>query len=225
MNEAFCRDCVEAMKEYPDKYFDLVVADPPYGINMASHNRTKDGYATAYGNNRNNYAHLKYYPVFNDEKEPGADTFSEIMRVGKKVIIWGGNYFLDHLGRATCMIVWDKKRRGMDQADCEIAWTNIKEQSRVFEYIWNGMHQQNMANKEQRIHVTQKPVDLYRWIFARYAQKGEKVLDPFLGSGSSRIAALDAGLDFVGFEIDKRIFALEEERYSAYEAQLNLFRQ
>ena len=126
---------------------------------------------------------------------------------------------LDYLGAASCMIVWDKKRRGMDQADCEIAWTNLNGQSRIFDYLWNGMLQENMKKKEQRIHPTQKPVALYAWIFRNYAKPGMKILDTHLGSGSSRIAAWDAGLDFVGTEIDETYFNLQEERFKKHISQ------
>lgn len=162
--------------------------------------------------------------MFDDSSAPNKQVFRELERVSKKLIIWGGNYFLDHLGAASCMIVWDKKRRGLDQADCEIAWTNLKGQSRVFEYRWNGMLQENMKEKEIRIHGTQKPVDLYRYLYNLAGmKKGEKVFDPYLGSGSSRIAAYDLGLDFVGCEISKVYFELEEKRFEEYTAQLSLF--
>lgn len=95
---------------------------------------------------------------------------------------------LDHLGAASCIIVWDKKRRGMDQADCEIAWTNLPGQSRIFEYKWNGMLQENMKAKEKRIHPTQKPVMLYSWLLGRFAKPGDKILDTHVGSASSLIA-------------------------------------
>ena len=144
--------------------------------------------------------------------------------MSKKLIIWGGNFFLDYLGAASCMIVWDKKRRGMDQADCEIAWTNLKGQSRIFEYKWNGMLQEDMKNKEVRIHATQKPAALYRYCYQLADLKnGDKILDPYLGSGSSRIAAYDMGLDFWGYEIDKTYFDLQEERFAKHAAQMNLF--
>lgn len=162
--------------------------------------------------------------MFDDGSPPDADAFRELKRVSKKLIIWGGNFFLDHLGAASRMIVWDKKRRGMDQADCEIAWTNLKGQSRIFEYKWNGMLQEDMKNKEVRIHATQKPVALYRYCYQLTDLKnGDKILDPYLGSGSSRIAAYDAGLDFWGYEIDKTYFDLQEERFAKHTAQMSLF--
>ena len=165
----------------------------------------------------------KFYPVFDDSSPPDAEYFRELERVSKRQIIWGGNFFLDYLNAASCMIVWDKGRRGMNQADCEIAWTSLKGQSRVFTFKWNGMLQEDMKDKEQRIHATQKPVALYRWIYQHYAKPGDKILDTHLGSGSSRIAAYDAGLDFVGYEIDETYFRLQEERFAAHAAQMNLF--
>ena len=165
----------------------------------------------------------KFYPVFDDSSPPDADYFRELARVARRRIIWGGNFFLDHLGAASCLIVWDKGRRGLDQADCEIAWTDLPGQSRIFDFKWNGMLQGDMKRKEVRIHATQKPVALYRWLFARYAKPGFKILDTHLGSGSSRIAAYDAGLDFWGYEISEAYFKLEEERFADHSAQLSLF--
>ena len=130
---------------------------------------------------------------------------------------------MDHLGPASCMIVWDKKRRGLDQADCEIAWTNLKGQSRIFEYRWNGMLQGDMKNKEKRIHACQKPVPLYLWLIQQFAEPGDTIFDPYLGSGSSRIAAYDTEHPFVGCEISKVYFDLQEQRFEDYSAQTNLF--
>lgn len=122
------------------------------------------------------------------------------------------------------MIVWDKKRRGLDQADCEIAWTNLPGQNRIFEWKWNGMLQQDMKNKERRIHPTQKPVALYKFCYELAGcTAGSKVLDPYLGSGSSRIAAYDMSLDFTGYEISDVYFKLQEERFQEHTSQMNLF--
>lgn len=165
----------------------------------------------------------KFYPAFDDSSPPNEEYFRELERVSKHRIIWGGNYFLDYLGSASCMIVWDKGRRGLDQADCELAWTDMKGQSRVFNFKWNGMLQEDMKHKEKRIHATQKPVALYTWLFKRYAKRGDRILDTHLGSGSSRIAAYDLGLDFVGCEIDPTYFKLQEERFNEYAAQQSLF--
>ena len=114
----------------------------------------------------------KIYKAFDDSHAPDAAYFKELKRVAKKMIIWGGNYFLDNLGKTECLIVWDKKRRGINFADCEIAWTNIKEPCRIFEWAWNGMIQEDMKNKEYRIHPTQKPVALYKWLLEHYMIEG-----------------------------------------------------
>ena len=225
-------DCMEYMKTLPDNAFDLAVVDPPYGINVASHanGQVVGGGARPFGGNKNlvwakpkSYGSSKPYHTFADDRPPDEGYFKELARVSKRRIIWGGNFMLDYLGAASCMIVWDKKRRGMDQADCEIAWTNLNGQSRIFDYLWNGMLQENMKKKEQRIHPTQKPVALYAWIFRNYAKPGMKILDTHLGSGSSRIAAWDAGLDFVGTEIDETYFNLQEERFKKHIAQGTIF--
>lgn len=166
----------------------------------------------------------KFYPAFDDSSPPNEEYFRELERIAKNRIIWGGNFLLDYLGKTSCLIVWDKGRRGLDQADCEIAWTDFKkEQSRIFNYKWNGMLQEDMAHKEIRIHATQKPVALYTWILNRYAKEGYKIFDSHLGSGSSRIAAYDKGLDFVGCEIDKTYFDLQEKRFAEHTAQISLF--
>ena len=249
-SNVFCMDCMEALKDFPDKFFDLAVVDPPYGINITG--RHKNG-ALVGGGARPDAAHRakmhgggerryggklchgkkgetlvgwesKLYHTFEDSKPPDETYFKELERVSRRRIIWGGNFFAG-LGPASCMIVWDKKRRGMDQADCEIAWTDLPGQSRIFEFRWNGFLQGDMANKEERIHPTQKPVALYRWIFEKYAKPGFKILDTHLGSGSSRIAAWDAGLDFWGYEIDKVFFDEAQARFQKHAAQENLFLQ
>ena len=119
--------------------------------------------------------------------------------------------------------MWDKLNGENNFADCELAWTSFGRAVRLFRFRWAGMLQGNMRAKEVRIHPTQKPVALYAWIFSRYAKPGDRILDTHLGSGSSRIAAWDAGLDFVGCEIDRDYFDAQERRFQAHAAQLNLF--
>ena len=253
MTQAFNRDCMEAMREFPDKFFDLAVVDPPYGISVTSRHVVRDtdscsqsghverererrtvlvgGAARPFGGKKgvmlsvgkSKPCESSFYHAFDDSSPPDAEYFRELTRVSKSMVIWGGNFFLDHLGPASCMIVWDKKRRGMDQADCEIAWTNLSGQNRIIDFRWNGMLQGDMKNKENRIHPTQKPVRLYEWIYDHYAKEGDKILDTHLGSGSSRIAAHNRGLDFWGYEIDKVYFDLQEKRFEDYTAQGNLF--
>lgn len=165
----------------------------------------------------------KFYHAFDDTAPPDKGYFDELMRVSKRQIIWGGNFFLDYLGAASCMIVWDKKRRGLDQADCEIAWTNLPGQNRIYEFRWNGMLQGNMKEKEERIHPTQKPVSLYAWLLAQYAKAGDKILDTHVGSASSLIACHRAGLQYWGFEKDEIFWRKATERLERERAQANMF--
>lgn len=136
-------------------------------------------------------------------------------------MIWGMNFLNDFLGAASCVIVWDKKRRGMDQADCELAWTDLPGQSRIVEFRWNGMLQGDMKNKEERIHPTQKPVKLYDWILANYAKPGMRILDTHVGSASSLIVCRRAGLEYWGFEIDPHYYAMAKARLDKEAAQMN----
>ena len=165
----------------------------------------------------------KIYKAFDDSHTPDAAYFEELKRVAKKMIIWGGNYFLDNLGATECLIIWDKKRRGLNFADCEIAWTNIKQPCRIFEWKWNGMLQEDMKNKEYRIHPTQKPVALYRWLIERYMPEGGVLLDTHVGSASSLVACRECGFKYVGFEIDEDYYQLAKKRLDAAEAQGNIF--
>lgn len=212
----FNMDCLAAMRVMPDKAFDLAVVDVPYGI----------GESGSKNHTRSCLAQSKNYKPFhgNDLKPPELDYFKELFRVSKNQIVFGANHFISKLPfDSPCWLVWDKENGENDFADCELAWTSFPSAVRIFRFRWQGMLQGNMANKEQRIHPTQKPVALYSWIYSRYAKPGDKILDTHLGSGSSRIAAYDAGLDFVGYEIDKEYFDKQEERFARHTAQQNLF--
>ena len=200
-------DCMEGMKEFPDKYFDLAIVDPPYGIGIG-------------GVIGGGCADPTIYRPFDDSETPDAEYFRELERVSVHQIVWGGNYFLDHLNATKGMIVWDKGRRGLKFADCEIAWTNINEPCRIYAYLWDGMRQEDMKNKEHRIHPTQKPVALYKWLLRCYAKEGDKILDTHVGSASSLIACYDMGFDYVGFEIDKEYYKQASERLEAVKAQI-----
>ena len=140
--------------------------------------------------------------------------------MAKNQIIWGGNYYIENLKNTPCMIVWDKGRRGINFADCELAWSSFKEPSRIFEFLWNGMLQGDMKNKEDRIHPTQKPVALYKWLLSNYAHKGDKILDTHVGSASSLIACHELGFDYVGFEIDEVYYELATKRLEEAKAQI-----
>ncbi len=224
MNVAYNMDCMEGMKQYPDKFFDLAVVDPPY----FSGPEKRGFYGSAVSATG---VPRVMYPMVNSWEIPSAAYFAELERISKKYIIWGCNYFDYHF--APGRIVWDKCNGESSFSDCEIATTNCHDSVRLIRYMWNGMMQGksiseghvmqgNKSLNEKRIHPTQKPVNLYRWIFREYAKVGDKIIDTHLGSGSSRIAAFEFGLDFVGLEIEKVFFERQEERFAEYTKQMRL---
>ena len=207
-------DCMQGMKEFPDKYFDLAIVDPPYGIGEngdKNHTRCK-------------LAKAKNYKAFsgNDIEPPDKEYFDELFRVSKNQIIWGANHFISKIPYdSSCWIVWDKDNTG-DFADCELAWTSFDSAVRKFKYRWNGMLQENMKNKESRIHPTQKPVALYEWILSRYAKDGDIIIDTHVGSSSSLIACYNTNHKFVGFELDEYYYKVSKQRLDAEMAQMRL---
>lgn len=207
MNEAYNMDCLEAMRKMPDKAFDLACIDPPYGVNRFLNNQPT---------RLNKYGSMQ---TANDLK-PTKEFFQELFRVSKNQIIWGYNHLSDMLPSTKEFIFWYKHQPVDTYSDGELAWTSFYKTAKCFDYPFFGT---NGADEDGRIHPTQKPVALYTWIFAKYAKQGDKILDTHLGSGSSRIAAYDAGLDFVGYEIDKEYFDKQEARFKAHTAQLSLF--
>lgn len=214
-SEVYLMDCIAGLKHYPDKYFDLAVVDPPYGIG-------EDGKSN---HSRGKCAKPKLYtPKEWDKEPPNIEYFTELFRVSKNQIVWGANHFISRMPYdSSCWLVWDKENGENDFADCELAWTSFDKAVRRYKFRWAGMLQGNMKDKENRIHPTQKPVALYDWIFTRFAEKGYKVLDTHLGSGSSRIAADKAGLDFVGFELDEEYYNALNKRFNEYKSQLRMF--
>ena len=214
-SEVYLMDCVDGLRHYPDNYFDLSVVDPPYGIGMDStHFVTKSSNASA-----TNYGKKDW-----DKEAPSDIYFKELIRVSKNQIVWGANHFIERINKnSSCWLVWDKNNGESIHADCELAWTSFGTSVKYIKYTWHGMRQQNMKNKEQRIHPTQKPIALYDWIFANYAKEGDLILDTHVGSGSSRIAADKAGLNFVGFEIDEEYFNAANKRFDNFKSQTRLF--
>lgn len=161
---------------------------------------------------------------------PDERYFDELRRVSKQQIIWGVNYF--NYSFSPGRVVWDKCNGASSFSDCEIAYCSLHDSVRLYRYMWNGMcqgksitegyiMQGDKSKNEKRIHPTQKPVALYAWLYQQYAKPGDKILDTHLGSGSSRIAAWKLGLDFVGFEIDKYYFDLQEQRFAEEQRQLS----
>ncbi len=199
-SEVYNEDCIEVMKRYKDNYFDIAIVDPPYGIDI---------------NNSGTHFKEKYEIKNWDKETPNDEYFTELKRVSKNQIIWGGNYFLDRLGNCKCFIIWDKKiAEDMSFAMCEMAWTSFKNGAKIYN---------KTATQLNRIHPTQKPIGLYDWLIDRYTEKGQIILDTHLGSGSSRISANKAGLSFVGCEIDKEYFDKQNKRYADFISQTRLF--
>lgn len=136
----------------------------------------------------------------------------------------GGNYYASLLADSQCWVVWDKEKpEGVSYADCELAWTSFDQAARIFRFAWNGMIQGDMKNKEYKIHPTQKPVALYKWLIDRFAKPGDIILDTHVGSASSLIACYETGHKYVGFEIDETYYAMAKQRLDDAEAQVNLF--
>lgn len=201
-------DCMEYMQSVPDHYFQLAIVDTPYGIREdGKRNATRGLLAKP----------TKYKPYFGgDRKAPGIEYFRELKRISIHQIIWGANHFIENISgtkNSSCWIVWDKDNACTDFADCELAWTSFKSAVRKFKYRWNGMLQEDMRNKEKRIHPNQKPVALYRWLLQKYAKENDKIFDSHLGSGSHRIAAYQLNYDFYACEIDTYYYNLQEQRF------------
>lgn len=209
ISEVYLMDCVEGMKHYPDKYFDLAVVDPPYGIGAENHAGNAD-------NGWKQWTKKSW-----DNEIPQMIYFTELFRVSKEQIIWGGNYFASLLPNSQGWIFWDKGQRNFSLADGELCWTSFKKSIRVFEM---ARAKAKASIGYEKIHPTQKPVELYDFCF-NFAklEEGAKVLDTHLGSGSSRISANKNKLNFVGFEIDEEYFNKQNKRYADFASQTRLF--
>jgi site-specific DNA-methyltransferase (adenine-specific) len=204
---------MELMSRYPDKYFELAIVDPPYGINIGTEiNRSKFKENTS-KNSLTKFENSMKQKSW-DNAIPNENYFNELFRVSKNQIIWGGNYFLDYLDATRCFIIWDKMTYIPTMSQIELAWTSFHEHSRLIKIN---------SNQPSRFHPTQKPVKLYEWILKNYAKEGDKILDTHLGSGSSRIAADKMGFDFYACELDRDYFEAQEKRFKEYKSQLILF--
>jgi len=208
--DVFNMDCIEGMKQYPDKYFELAIVDPPYNVGASDGSFGNRGHDSKTSN-------LKHYA--NHNITPNELYFKELFRVSKNQIIWGSNYypeFLHHSGA----IIWHKKTVG-PLSDCEIAFQSFNKLVKYCFFEWFGFKKGSEIG-QTRIHPNQKPVDLYRWLLQNYAKEGDKILDTHLGSGSSRIAADMEGFDFVGYELDKDYFDASCKRFDEYKLQQKL---
>lgn len=192
-------DNMAMMSRYPDKFFDLAIVDPPYGIERFKKSSGKTRFKSS--------KLMQEYGLKWDIK-PTKHYFDELYRVSKYQIIWGANNF--NLPNSEYFIVWDKQQTVKNFSSAELAWTNIKQPALVFRYSI----QKN--NQFIKYHPTQKPIALYTWLLKNYAKPGDKILDTHLGSGSSRIAAYDLGFDFYACELDKDYFDSQEERFQTH---------
>jgi site-specific DNA-methyltransferase (adenine-specific) len=206
----FNEDCMKIMGNYPDDYFDLAIVDPPYGMD-----RKMDGTGGA-GRVMSKWKRSETWDI-----APSKEYFQELFRVSKNQIIWGANNFWENLHSTTNFIFWYKHQPADNFADGELAWTSFKKTAKCFDHACFGAHGQDPNGK---IHPTQKPIKLYNWIYANYAEEGQKIIDTHLGSGSNAISAHYSKMEeFVGCELDEDYFNASIERVHKETRQLELF--
>ena len=206
-------DCMEYMATVPDKYFDLAIVDPPYGINWTK--------TINYSEKQKIHQNKKGYKTHSvkewDSAIPTAEYWSELFSVSKNQIVWGANYMTEFLKPSRCWISWYKMQE-FSTNEFELAWTSFDETCKQF----NLSRVQAYAGSN-KIHPTEKPIKLYDWCLNKFAKEGDLILDTHLGSGSSRIAAYKGGFNFVGFEIDQEYYEKQEKRFNDFKSQLRLF--
>lgn len=220
-----CGDCMDFLPDFPDNYFDVAIVDPPYY--SGPEKREFYGRKTSpIGVQRTYNKSIKKWKV------PQKEYFDQLFRISKNQIIWGCNYF--NYNFSPGRIIWDKCNENTSYSDCEIAACSFHESVRLFRYMWNGMlqgksiehgdiMQGNKKLNEKRIHPTQKPVNLYRWICQKYLQKGMKILDTHVGSASSLIAYEEYGLEYIGYEINEDYYNDACKRLEEFRSQITLF--
>ena len=208
LNRLYNMDCMVGMKQFPDKYFDLAIVDPPYGI-------ARFGNRVELSNRICKEEKINKWDI-----KPTQEYFDELFRVSKNQIIWGANNFT--LPETEYFIVWDKWQTVDNFASAEYAWTNCKVPAKVFRY---SIHKVMQERKQDggKIHPTQKPVALYEWLLKNYAKPGDKILDTHVGSASSLIACHKMGFEYIGFEIDKDYYEAAQERIRIHMQQQTIF--
>lgn len=212
--EYFNEDCMVGMARYPDKHFDLAIVDPPYGIGASEKNSADKKQSKNSATNSIYYGNQKW-----DDNVPNKEYFEELIRVSKNQIIWGVNYYpYDFL--AGGRIYWDKRVTMPTYSNGELAYCSLINSIKSVSITWHGMLQEDMKNKEFRIHPTQKPVALYKWLLTNYAKEGDLILDTHVGSASSLIACHDLGFDAVGFELDPDYYQASLERLQKHQRQI-----
>ena len=197
MIEYFNEDCMTGMARYPDKYFDLAIVDPPYGVDIGN----------GLGSGTKNIKMHKTWQM----NAPNEEYFQELFRVSKNQIIWGGNYF--DLPNNDDWIIWDKLNPNLTFAEAELAWCSIERKIRIFKKY------SAIIDGGCKIHPTQKPIALYKWLLTNYAKQGDNILDTHVGSASSLIACHDMGFDAVGFELDPDYYAKSKQRLEDFMRQ------
>lgn len=205
-------DCLPFMRECEDKQFDLAIVDPPYGIGEGLKSRGMGTSAMAGDYTKKDW----------DKSTPEKEYFEQLERISKNRIIWGANYMTENIPPSMGWIFWDKDASG-DFSDGELAFTSFNRALKKVKITWMGMRQHDMKNKEERIHPTQKPVKLYKWLLQNYAKEGDKIFDSHLGSGSIACACHDMHFDLVGCELDKEYFEKASKRLKEHQQQLPLF--
>jgi site-specific DNA-methyltransferase (adenine-specific) len=220
--QAYLGDCMTLMASTADNYYDLAIVDPPYGINY-------DGETTVKGvaGKANTFSDIQHHRKKDwDFKRPNLSYFTELRRVSKNQIIWGGNYYADLLTAQKGWIFWDKKitnAKNTNFSDGELAWTSFNCILRRFTYDWIGFGYLNNPHGEKKIHPTQKPVALYRWLLKNYAKAGQRILDTHGGSFSSAVACHTEGYEMDIVEIDKEYFDAGIKRFKDATCQLKMF--
>jgi len=201
--EIYCGDCREILPTLGK--VDAVVTDPPYGIGADKNLRANKQHGSA-------AAPSKDYGVGNwDAKPIDAELLSLVVNSAKNSILWGGNYF--DVSPLSCWLVWDKENGSNGYADCELAWTNLPQAVRRIKWRWAGMLQQNMAEKEDRVHPTQKPLEVMKWCIQQ-VDEAQTILDPFMGSGTTGVACVKLGRKFIGIEIEPKYYDISRKRIS-----------
>ena len=207
-------DCMEVMKKFKDKEFDLAIVDPPYGINIDGGHIGGSVLAKTTAYTKKDW----------DKEAPNEEYFKQLFRLSKNQIVFGANHFISRIPYdSSAWIVWNKLNGDNNFADCELAWTSFKTAVRKFDFRWAGMLQQNMKDKEKRIHPTQKPVALYKWLLKNYAKEGDTILDTHFGSLSIGIACHDLGFELTAIELDKDYYEAGKKRLIEHQMQLTIF--
>lgn len=211
-------DCMELLKRTPDKFYDLALVDPPYGINADKKNSKRELKSKKSASISKDYGNQQW-----DSDVPNEEYFKELFRVSKKQIIWGVNYYPYSDLFVGGRLFWDKGVTMPTYSKGELAYISWLNSIDVVKIDWHGMIQHDMKNKEIRIHPTQKPVALYKWLLDKYAKQGDKILDTHLGSMSIAIACHDYGFELTGCELDEEYYKKGIERIKRHTSQTKLF--